>query len=202
MKENRERRKKYFCFEKEIKNIPPLRAGGRNALSRIPHTSRRPGRGGGERGVALLKRAGSHQHAPPACPDRLRTDRCYSDSTTPRSRGGSSLPGAPPLLRERGGSRTTRRRRRCRFGGGALGPRVVPYKVQPASVAITLQSVVEAPPVCPAAGPRRGGILETWDHEPVAAHGKVETCSMCEWTHPSCGGLGNGLGIARDSRKG
>ena len=139
---------------------------------------------------------------PPACPDRLRTARCHSESTTPRSRGGSSLPGAPPLLRERGGSRTTRRRRRCRFGGGALGPRVVPYKVQPASVAITLQSVVEAPPVCPAAGPRRGGILETWDHEPVAAHGKVETCSMCEWTHPSCGGLGNGLGIARDSRKG
>ena len=63
--------------------------------------------------IALLKRAGSHQHVPPACPDRLRTARCHSDSTTLRSRGGSGLPGAPPLSAVGQPPRRRRGRRRC-----------------------------------------------------------------------------------------
>ena len=76
-----------------------------------------------------------------------------------RSRG-PTAPRAPPLLRGGVVSRTARRRLRCRFGGSALGPRVVPYTVQPSSVVIALQSVVGRPSVPPNSGTGGAGILE------------------------------------------
>ena len=89
-----------------------------------------------------------------------------------RSRG-PTAPRAPPLLRGGVVSRTARRRLRCRFGGSALGPRVVPYTVQPSSVAIALQSVVVAPKRAPQQRDQGGS---SWNMRPLACC-SVAVCS-------------------------